>query len=254
VTSRVPSRLSDRGVYVVAYGDPARACARTCLATWREHMPHIPIALASDRKLASEDVLVLAKDEDIGGRSVKTKVWDLAPARWKYVLYVDADTELSAPVPFLFDALVGGWDFLICLNAQRYTTAANMGRPDNKEECAETYKLYGTKEFLQFNGGVFGFVRNERTHALLDGWHREWDRFGKRDQAALLRALHANPVKMLTLGVEWNTSLRYYDAKRSAGILHNQMRARRWKGIIDGRSDSTEAWAAVHPSREDWVP
>lgn len=234
--------LDDRGVYVVAFGEQARACAKRCINSWHQHMPGVPVALAGDSPTGAEDVFVKAPDLDIGGRAVKTMVYTLAPHNWDYVLYVDADTELFAPVPFLFQALEDGWDMLICLNAVKFVVASNMRRPDNLPECDATFQLYGTEELLQFNGGVFGFARNERTEALVKDWHAEWDHWGKRDQAALLRALHKHPVKLLTLGVEWNTVTRYYSKERSAGVLHFPMTARRWSGIIHGRSDSEEAW------------
>lgn len=246
VTTVVPKSkkvVADRGVYVVAFGEQARACAKRCINSWHLHMPGVPVALASNAPLGPEDVFVQAPDADIGGRSVKTQAYKLAPSKWDYVLYVDADTELFAPVPFLFQVLEDGWDMLICLNAVKFVVASNMRRPDNLPECDATFQLYGTEELLQFNGGVFGFRRNERTEALVNDWHAEWDHWGKRDQAALLRALHKHPVKLVTLGVEWNTVTRYYSKERSAGVLHFPMTARRWAGIIHGRSDSEEAWA-----------
>lgn len=229
------------GVYVVAFGAQARECAVRCIISWHKHMPGVPVAVASDSPLGNEDVFIKAEDEDIGGRSIKTRIYDLAPEGWERVLYVDADTELVAPVPFLFDALEG-WDFLICLNAVKFVVASNMRRPDNLEECELTYGLYGTEQLLQYNGGVFGFQRNEWTAKLVRTWHDEWQRYGKRDQAALLRVLHKHPVRLLTLGVEWNCVTRYYPPERSAGILHYPMTARRWAGVVHGRSDSVEAW------------
>lgn len=229
------------GVYVVAFGDQARECAVRCVDSWHRHMPGVPVAVASDHPVGNEDVFVKSADEDIGGRSVKTKAYDLTPAEWERVLYVDADTELVAPVWYLFEALLG-WDFLICLNAVKFVVASNMRRPDNLDECQETYDLFGTEQLLQYNGGVFGFRRNERTAVLMRAWHKEWEKHGKRDQAALLRALHKYPVRLLTLGIEWNTVTRYYDPDRSAGVLHYPMMARRWTGVIHGRSDSVEAW------------
>jgi hypothetical protein len=73
----------------------------------------------------------------------------------------------------------------------------------------------------------------------------EWNRHGKRDQAALLRALWRVPVRLAVLGNEWNTVTRYYEPEMSAGILHHPMTARRWEGVIHGRLDSTEAWRMV---------
>jgi len=92
---------------------------------------------------------------------------------------------------------------------------------------------------------VFAFSRNERTLAFFHSWYEEWNRFGKRDQAALLRALWKHPLKLYVLGNEWNTIVRYANKESSAGILHYPMTARRWRGKVVDRSDSKEAWQAV---------
>lgn len=247
----MPWRGKGAGVYVVAYGDPARQCADRCLKSVAHHMPAIGRALVSDRPLGPETVLLTEPDEDIGARSVKTRMYDVAPTAWEYVLYLDADTEMIAPTPFLFDVLADGWDMAICLNPGKYAIIKNMTRPDNQDECAYTYDLLGTDQLLQLQGGVMSFRRNERTAAFFHAWHEEWHRWAKRDQGALLRAMYANPLKLYILGVEWNTSTRYNPVEQSAGILHHQMEARRWKGIIKGRLDSGEAWGMLHPDFAD---
>lgn len=243
-----PGQSVRRGVYVVAYGDPARQCAMTCLNSVRRYMPEVQIALAADKPLGIEDVYIPAPDADIGARSVKTEMYDLTPQTWEQVLYLDADTELIAPVGYLYQVLDDGWDMAICVNPNKYATIRNMRRPDNLEECEYTYKLLGSEDLSQLQGGVVAFQRNERTAAFFRAWHTEWQRYGKRDQAALLRALWAHPCRVYLLGNEWNLSTRYFDVSRSAGIIHRQTEARRWHGVINARIDSSEAWAAVHPA------
>ena len=239
------------GIYYVAYGKPARECVQKALEATHHYMPTVQTALVSETALGDlPKVFIEEPDADIGARSVKTRIYDLAPADWKYVIYMDADTELVADVSFLFDLLAAGWDMFICLNPARYALLKDAVRPDNHEEMDKTFDVVGTEEILQLNGGVFGFQRNERMAKFMRAWHREWDVYGKRDQAALTRVLYSNPVRLYVLGQEWNTVLRYSDRERTAGVLHHPLNARRWKGIIDGRLDTTEAWAAVHPERE----
>jgi len=240
-----PDRHGQRGVFYVAYGDPARRCAESAIQSFRQFMPDIPVALASDRPLNIGEIFVLNKDEDIGGRSVKTKIYDLSPREWQYIMYLDADTEVTADISFLFQLLEDDWDMVICKNPGKYHTIRYMERSDNKDECSYTYNLLGTDQLIQLNGGVFAFQRNERTHLFFDAWHEEWKRWGKRDQAALLRALFQNPVKLNVLTNVWNTITRYDSAESSAGILHYPMTARRWRGLIHDRLDSPTAWAQV---------
>lgn len=242
----LPSWQDQAGVYYVAYGDPARACARRAIRSWKQHMPTVPVALVSDHPLgAGEDVFIPLEDGDIGGRKAKLRIDELAPAAWQYVLYLDADTEIVADVSFLFEVLADGWEMLICTNPAKYKLCTEMKRPDNHAEVEETWAVMGSDEMLQLNGGVFGLRRNERTREFMRRWYHEWDRYAGRDQPPLHRALYTSPLRVYVLGNEWNTVTRYLDAERTAGILHYPMQARRWRGRIDGRLDSEQAWAAV---------
>lgn len=234
------------GVYYVAFGAPARNCALTAINSWKQHMPEVPVALVSDSPLdAGEDVFIEQVDADLGGRIAKLNINNLAPAEWQYVLYLDADTEIIGDVSFLFQALIDGWDFVICKDAERYASTKFMLRPDNEDEVEATYQLMGYHDLLQLNGGVFAFQRNESTQAFFDEWINQWQQWGKRDQGALLRALHLQPLRLYVVGNEWNTVTRYMNADQSAGILHHPMTARRWEGIIPHRLDSPEAFERI---------
>lgn len=234
------------GVFYVAYGDPAKKCLQTAVISWATHMDE-PIAVCSDTgvTIPNGGTWVNQPDRDIGGRWNKTRIYDLAPADWEYVLYLDADTEIIAPVDFLFDALRSGWELVITKNPDKYVSTRWMHRPDNQDEVDQTFKELGYDNLLQWNGGVFAFRRCPRVKGFFDAWHEEWQRWGGRDQAALLRAMWRKPLRVLTLGNEWNTVTRYYNPSMSAGILHYPMTARRWDGRIDGRLDSKEAWGKI---------
>lgn len=149
----VPSPWQGRaGIYYVAYGAPARECAVRAITAAHKAMTGIPCALASDAPGCGEDVFIQNPDEDIGGRSVKTKIYDLAPKEWEYILYCDADTEIVGDARFLFDLLADGWEMACCVNPAQYVMAANMIRRDNDGECKETFDAIGTDQFLQLNG------------------------------------------------------------------------------------------------------
>lgn len=244
-------RESDRhgglGVLYVAYGDPARKCAKAAMKTFKRfHDSCVEIALVSDAPIGVEDIFIECDDVDVGGRHAKTRIYDIAPAHWEYVMYLDADTEVVGRGDYLFRLLHDGWDMVICKNPGKYHIASQMVRSDNLDECEHTFDLLGTDELLQLNGGVFAFQRNERTGHFFHAWHEEWKRWGKRDQGALLRALFANPIKLFVLGNEWNTITRYDPKEKAAFVLHYPMSARRWRGKIQGRSDGKEAWQAVN--------
>jgi len=239
------------GIFVVAFGGPSRKCARRLVKSCQKHMPGVPVAVITDTPLGVGEIWIEHPDgegipgSDIGGRSAKTRIYDLAPQEWQYIQYLDADCELVAPVPLFFDLLQDGWELVFCTSPGKYYVIRNMRRPDNQDECGVTYDELGSEELLQLQGGVFAFRRNQRTARMMRAWHTEWQRWGKRDQAALLRALYKNPLRMYLLNTRWNTSTRYHPREHSAGVLHHQTEARRHRGIVQGRCDSREAWAAV---------
>lgn len=241
----LPDWHGHSGVYYVAFGDPARTCAQRAITSWHTHMGDLPCAMASDTPIGGEDIFIKTHDADVGARTAKIRIYDNAPADWHYVLYLDADTEVVADVSFLFETLADGWELVICKNPSKYHVIREMVRPDNADECQLTYDLLGSEELLQLNGGVFAFRRCDRVQRFFQRWHEEWNMWGKRDQAALLRALYAEPLRVYVLGNEWNTVVRYDPPERTAGILHYPTTARRWDGPLFERLDSEQAWKRV---------
>lgn len=238
---------ANSGVVYIAYGRPARECAQAAIASWKAHMGSIPVALISDEGGLGEDVFCPYPDSDIGARGPKTVLDTLLPQAWQFILYLDADTEVIAPVPFFFDLLERGWELVICKNPVKYHDLRRASRPDNQDELNTTYEELRATELLQLNGGVFALRRNARTRRFMQLWNEEWTgRWAARDQLALLRALWRQSLRVFMLGNEWNLVTRYADPSQSAGILHSPMTARRWSGRIDGRLDSPQAWNAVH--------
>jgi hypothetical protein len=240
----------ERGIYCVAFGDPARACAAEMMASVRQFLPGIPIALAANKPIGGEDIFIEQPDKDIGGRSVKLMAYDLTPPEWDAVLYLDADTEVITPdVAFYFDLLEDGWEFVICKDPMREDVAQLPRHKYDAAELVEMERVLGTLHVLMLNGGVWAFARSDQVKAFFDAWQMEWARWARRDQGALLRALYSNPLRMYVLGNEWN----YFPAYSSritepAGLMHYPGKARRWGGQIPGRLDSGVAWSHV----EQW--
>ena len=234
------------GIYIVAFGAPARRCAVKCIKASKYTMPEMPIALCSTAPLnAGEDVFIKQPDTDIGGRVAKLAAYDLAPKEWEYVLYLDADTEPVENLEFIFETLAKGWEVIICKDMDKYVVARFMARGDNRPETEATLDQLGTDEVLQYNGGLFGFRRCARTKNLFTLWNEEWQRWAGRDQGALLRALHAAPLRVFVLGNQWNASDRYPAPVGQVAVWHHNIAARRWVGKIGGRLDSEQAWDSV---------
>ena len=243
-TSHRPAAVglsSAAGIYVVAYGPPARRCAEKLIASVRRHLPGIPVAVASEMPLAAADVHVAAPDADLGGRTAKTRMWELAPQEWERVLYLDADIELTADVSFLFEALAAGWEMVCTKDTDGYDLIHSLFRRDSQEHELGMAAL-GSDRALQLAGGVVAFRRTENVRRFLAAWYEEWHRLARRDQGAMIRALYAHPIRLLVLGSEWNSFEGIFKG-RSAGVLHHRggpaRRIHRWS---PGRLDDPAAW------------
>ena len=243
------------GTIYVAFGQPAlREMRRSAAGLWQHADLDVAVIAPTGTALDLDGAQLIPFDQPgPGARWAKLNCDLLAPPAWRHILYLDADTETVAPVPYLFDVLEDGWDMAICVNPDRYHLARHMGRPDSQEETRVTLEQIGSDELIQYQGGVFAFRRNKRTAEFFRSWHEEWQIWGKRDQGALLRAMHKNPLRLWLLGNEWNLSDRYLPEERSAGIVHRQTMARRWEGIVNERLDSPEAWGAVRKWEERQV-
>jgi len=215
------------------------------MASAKAHMPEIPIALCAAKPVGIEDVFIEQPDSDIGGRRAKLRAYELAPAEWEVVLYLDVDTVVVGDIRLYFQLIEDGWEFVICKDPHLMDTMHAFRRPNNLAELQETAAEIFTLHTLQFNGGVWAFGRNKRVAAFFKRWQREWERHAQRDQGALIRAMYADPLKVYVLGNEWNTFKKYTKGIRTAGLYHYPGDARRWRGMIPGRIDSATAWRRV---------
>jgi hypothetical protein len=235
----------ERGIYCVAFGDPARKCAERLMRSSKKFMPEIPICLCAASKIGPEDMLVKQPDSDIGGRRAKLKAYRLAPKEWEAVLYLDADTVVCGNIRFFFELIEDGWEFVITKDPHLMDTMHSFRRANNLAELEETASELFTLHTLQYNGGVWAFIRNERVRAFFERWIKEWERHAQRDQGALIRAMYTSPLKVYLLGNEWNTFDKYTKGITTAGLRHYPGDARRWSGMIPGRIDSPVAWNRV---------
>ena len=257
------------GIFVVAFGAPARESAVRLMKSIKKYMPDIPIALAGMganragrwRKehpdipiaksdigpLGIEDIFLDEYDSDIGGRRVKLRGYELCPAEWDMVLYLDADTELVAPVPQFFQWLSDGWEFVICTDLD--PTLHSFSRRAGASEMTAIQAVTGSLHVLPLNGGVWAFRRCDRVAAFFVRWRMEYEKFVERDQGALLRALYTGPLRLWLLGLEWNTFVPHCHDLTTAGIRHHVGEARRWAKMIRGRLDGATVWASVRNVR-----
>lgn len=194
----------------------------------KQWLPEIPVALCSDCALGPEDVLIVRPDNDTGGRIPKIGMYDLSPPEWDTVLYLDADTKIVADVRFLFELIEDGWDLAL---SQAVVQELYQYPFIDEKQRRRTRKVIGALRVTQYSSGVMAFGRNEQTADLFATWRAQWHPRERRDQAALARAIYRCPVRVYTLGYEWNTVAEYARKKHitTAGVMHYPMRARRKK-------------------------
>lgn len=245
IQDSLPDWRGNSGAYVVAFGEPSRRCAMECIEAFKKHMPDVPVALASTEPLGPEDIFIQREDTDIGGRVAKLAAYTDTPPEWRYVLYLDADTEPVEDVSFLYQILADGWEAVICKDMDKYHHVGMMRRPDNGAETDTTIEFIGTDKVFQYNGGMFAFRRCDATEKFFAAWNEEWQRWAARDQGALLRALYSHPLKLFLLFNQWNATDRYPAPGGKVAIWHHNTKARRWARSIKGRTDGTDAWRAV---------
>ena len=139
-----------------------------------------------------------------GARDVKTRIYSLSPFR--NTLYLDADCEVrSSPDPSF--ALLEFFDVVLAIDPNKVLSRVKWPAL-LPEEIEYTAGQIGTAEVQYYQSGVMAFRRSSRNRAFFQGWYEEWLKFEQQDQLALLRALHANPIRVAPMREGWNTHIQ----------------------------------------------
>jgi len=195
-----------RGALYIAYGEQARAQCAKGISTLRSHAPNLAVAVVSDTPLEVPGCRHIPHPEaDLGARTQKTSMYRLSP--FDLTLYLDADTEVvSSPEPGF--TMLEWVDVVLSQDCnRRFADCKWQGHIP--EERATTLAEVGYEgDLLYYNSGVIFFRRSPHAEAFFMAWHEEWQRWGKHDQMALLRALCRHPLRIATLREVWNTHHR----------------------------------------------
>ena len=189
-------RLEQVGVIYVAYGNNARQSAIESIATLRLHN-NLPIAVISDEPLLDTRHIHF-RSIDKGARWAKLNVDRLV--EWSIVVYLDADTKINGNLGPALEIL-SDFDLVICPSVNQ---GYKMMEHIDSDERYQTLIEIGNPFPLQLQGGMILFDRL-KCQKLFQVWRDEWQRWKDRDQAALLRALYQEPVKVWLLGLPWNS-------------------------------------------------
>lgn len=192
-----------RGVYYVAIGDPAIDEARFSIETLRDFHDW-PVVVASREPLPINGTTwtPLPRDCDPIGRAAKTDINGAVPLEWDHVLYLDADTRIYGDLSCGFDILEAGFDMVIAPSTNQ---ADDVLWHINEGERFATLNEIVNPEPLQLQGGVFWVnLVSGPAKAFMGRWFREWHRWHEQDQAALLRALYNEPIRIWLLSNVFN--------------------------------------------------
>jgi len=215
--------VNTRGVVYVAYGQPARDQVRLSAQSLRAQHPHLQFRVLADERFERvsgfpEMITIYHEDTDPGARLVKLNVDTLSP--YDHTLYIDADTRIQGDILWPFALLEAGWEMAM-VPCRHQGEHAN---PHVKEE-ERTLTFAEVDDATALQGGVIYFRKCEAVHRLFAAWREEWHRFEDQDQAALIRALAHNPVKLFLLGRAYNggrTIRHYYSyARRDQGFSYS---------------------------------
>jgi hypothetical protein len=228
------------GIYIVAFGAPARQAARALIMSIRRYLS-CAVAVVSDVPLdAGEEHFIKSPDRDVGGRWAKLSAYELSP--FEHTLYLDADMRIvSSAAAQVFEFLRAGYDMVFSHSCAKYAELRRSVRPDNKPEWRATVDELGSEHLLQLHGGLWGFNRSVRVQNFFTALLHEYDRWGQRDQLAIMRAMYRSPVCMYLLGQDWNIAVNHR-ASPTAIIEHHHGMAQRVKqGSLRCRWDAHRA-------------
>jgi hypothetical protein len=135
-------------------------------------------------------------------------------------LYLDTDSAVVGDVARGF-ALLDEYDFAIADHggplAQHCHSSPGQAWYHGPEERALTVREWGTGAVPFWNSGVIFWRAGEAATRIFRAWSEEWLRFGEWDeQMALMRAVRANPCRLLVLPVGWNAPHREH-----AVVIHH---------------------------------
>ena len=204
----------ERGILYIATGEDYIEEAKYSANSVQEHMPEIPIALATDHKKVNADIfdIIIRLDElheDYGAGTIPP---DLTP--FEKTLRLDTDTYLCDSVDEVFDILDNFDVTLTYSPAKRHVT----GVPE---------------PWVEYNGGVIGYNSTHEARRFLTLWnesYEEWrEEYGEpNNQPSLTKSLYETDVQFFTLPKEYNCRIPRF------GYIANDVK------IVHGRHKDTE--------------
>jgi hypothetical protein len=214
-----PAPGTESGVLYLAIGAGYRDMTVASVAGLRRYGYYGPVRVVTDEpgwmpaRLGCETVLVPGAGTGFAARHYKTRLLEYA---YDLTLFLDCDT---VPVGNIGSAwgLLGDRD--IAMAADLRPDIGDLIVKTRNDRSRDEYDLMirlGMTGHAFFNSGVMLFRRSNAVAALFTAWHQEWQRFRKRDQMALARAIALTRTTVGTLPVMWNCPSRDFASIRDA--------------------------------------
>jgi len=199
----------ERGVLYIATGEDYIEEAKYSAASVQEHMPQIPIALATDHKKINADIfdVIIRLDELYEDYGAGTIPADLSP--FEKTLRLDTDTYLCDSVAEVFDILDEFDVTLTYSPAQRHVP----GVPE---------------PWVEYNGGVIGYSSTDEAKRFLTLWNESYEDWRAKhnqpnNQPTLTKSLYKTDAQFFTLPKEYNCRVpRFGYIANDAKIIHGR--------------------------------
>jgi hypothetical protein len=209
------------GVVYLSFGQEYKALTILSLSFLRRFGYAGPVRVVTDScnwnvgHLDCELMLVPFRGMGFATRYYKTQIHQYA---FDTTLYLDADTLPIASIRPIWHELRSA---KVCLpldfhnDFQGSLSHVVQGCQSDPRE----YRYMAKQRLLQhvfYNSDVILFRRSSACDRLFETWHEEWNRFGLRDQLALVRAVARTKSNVHILPPRWNGRLRSFGSIQKA--------------------------------------
>jgi hypothetical protein len=214
------SDADGRGVLYLAIGASYHHLTLASIASLRRYGYLGPVRVVTDDptwvtpRLNCDIVVVPDAGDGWAARCYKTQ---LPKFGYDQTLFLDSDAIPIADISGIWEIL-DGHD--IAMAPDLHPSVGDLiTKNRNVAELRDEFSLMirlGLTSHAYLNSGVMLFRRSLATATLFSSWHQEWQRFQKKDQMALVRAIVSTGTRVGTLPINWNCLARTFSSIRDA--------------------------------------
>ena len=191
----------EKGILYIAFGDSFTKEGIMSYLSLRRYMADIPVCFMTDRIdlldnfSKSDNKLIVQKIEP---KHIRSKVDFVDHTPFNKTLYLDSDTLVVRDLTDIFESL------------DRFDIALTHDFARKRKKYADVIPEYANIPycFSEVNGGVFAFVKNDRTRDFLIKWKHYFYKYftvtSGWDQVSLRISLWESKVSLFHLPVEFN--------------------------------------------------